>query len=111
MEEEDEEAGPERQQVGRRGRGWAGETAATGGRVEGRAREAAAGLEGQRLGQGAVGGLERQRPLLEGLEVGAGEAAGGPGSSGWAGEAAASGGRGGGRAGEAANGPERQQMG
>ena len=29
-------------------------------------------------GRGAVGGPERQRPLVEGLEVGAGETAAGP---------------------------------
>ena len=49
MEEGDEEAGPERQQVGR---GAAG--------VEEEDEEA--GLERQRVGRGAVGGPERQRP-------------------------------------------------
>ena len=44
-----------------------------------------AGPERQRLGRGAAAGLGSQRPLKKG----AGDAAGGPGSSGWAGEAAA----------------------
>ena len=58
MEEEDEEAGPERQQQGR------GAAAMEEGDEE-------AGPERQRLGRGAAAGLGSQRPL----EIGAGEAA------------------------------------